>query len=66
MPVHAGMQVVAFDVDENAAGARDDLVASGVVQRAPAMLACRGSRWVLWIDAAGVRHESEIRSAAEQ
>jgi len=38
---------------------RDDLLASGIVERSPEQLACRGSRWVLRIDQNGVRWESD-------
>jgi hypothetical protein len=57
-----GMHVTAFDEDmEN--GRRDDLIASGTVERSPEWLQCRGSRWVLRIDEDGVRHESDLPSA---
>ena len=57
-----GMQVTAFDEDmEN--GQRDDLIASGMVERSPDWLRCRGSRWVLRIDENGVRHESDLQNA---
>ena len=57
-----GMQVTAFDEDMED-GQRDDLIASGTVERSPEWLKCRGSRWVLRIDENGVRHESDLRSA---
>jgi hypothetical protein len=59
------MSVVAFDEDADDKGTRDDLVAAGVVEPAPAELACRGSRWVLRIDADGVRNESDIRGGTK-
>ena len=59
--LEAGMVVTAFDEDANERGERDDLVASGVVEPAPESLRCRGSKWVLRIDGAGVRSESELR-----
>ncbi len=55
-----GMLVVAFDQDIDDDGRRDDLIASGVVERSPEWLACRGSKWILKIDSNGLRHESEI------
>lgn len=54
-----GMQVTAYDIDEED-GKRDDLVASGVVEKSPDWLQCRGSRWVLRINSRGVRHESDM------
>lgn len=58
--LYVGMKVTAFDEDLDEQGDRDDLVASGIVERSPDWLQCRGSRWVLMIDENGVRHESEI------
>ncbi len=55
-----GMTVTAFDEDTDEAGRRDDLLASGVVERAPEWLACKGSRWVLRIDSRGVHHQSDL------
>jgi hypothetical protein len=60
-----GMQVTAFDEDVEG-GQRDDLIASGTVERSPDWLQCRGSRWVLRIDENGVRHESDLRNAQSQ
>jgi hypothetical protein len=59
--LHAGMRVTAFDEDLDEHGNRDDLIASGVVERAPDWLQCRGSKWVLMIDEDGVKHESDVR-----
>ena len=56
----AGMQVTAFDHDADEQGRADNLIASGIVEAAPDWLSCRGSRWVLRIDANGVRHESDV------
>jgi hypothetical protein len=64
--LEAGIVLTAFDKDADESGTRDDIIATGVVESAPTWLACRGSRWVLRIDHMGVRHESEIRGAAEQ
>ncbi len=47
------------DLDEN--DQPDALIASGVVERSPDWLACKGSVWALHIDQNGVRHESEIK-----
>jgi hypothetical protein len=58
--LRAGMVVTAFDEDLDDNGERDDLVASGTVERSPWSLRCRGSKWVLRIDGNGVRHESDI------
>ena len=55
-----GMTVMAFDEDTDDAGQRDDLLASGVVERSPEWLACNGSRWVLRIDSRGVHHQSDL------
>lgn len=56
-----GMSVTAFDEDLDESGTRDDLVARGRVEPAPSWLQGNGSKWVLRIDANGVRHESELR-----
>jgi len=56
-----GLHLTAWDEDVDENGLRDDLIASGVVERAPYALRCIGSRWVLRIDENGVRHESELR-----
>jgi hypothetical protein len=61
VPMKAGMMVRAFMEDTDDDGAPDDLVATGVVERSPDWLACRGSRWVLRIDENGVRHRSEVK-----
>jgi hypothetical protein len=60
-----GMILTAFDeeVDEN--GNRDDLRASGIVERAPEWLQCRGSRWVLRIDSSGVGNDSDFRKSSQ-
>jgi hypothetical protein len=55
----AGMQVTAFDEDADEQGRPDNLLAIGTVESAPEWLSCRGSRWVLRIDARGVHHESD-------
>jgi hypothetical protein len=55
------MNLTAYDEDLDAAGNRDDLVASGTVEPSPEWLRCTGSRWVLRIDGTGVRHESDLR-----
>jgi hypothetical protein len=60
--LHAGMVVTAFDEDIDEYGKRDDILASGIVERSPIGLRCKGSRWVLKIDSNGVRHESEIEN----
>ena len=59
--LRSGMTVTAFDQDTNELGERDDLVASGTVEPSPDWLQCNGSKWVLRIDANGVRNESEIK-----
>jgi hypothetical protein len=59
--LRAGMSVTAFDEDVDEHGNRDDLLASGIVDRSPEWLRCNGSRWVLRIDDNGVRHESDLR-----
>ena len=57
-----GMLLTAFDEDVDENGNRDDLVASGVVERSAWRLRCNGSRWALRIDGNGVRHDSDLRS----
>ena len=57
-----GLAVTAFDEDADEHGRRDDLVASGTVERPPDWLECHGSKWVLRIDEGGVRNESELQS----
>jgi hypothetical protein len=59
--LRAGMKLTAFDQDLDDEGNRDDLVATGVVERSPRRLRCNGSRWVLRIDENGVRNESDFR-----
>lgn len=56
-----GMDVTVFEEDTGPDGARDDLTASGIIERAPEWLTNHGSRWVLRIDADGVAHESDRR-----
>jgi hypothetical protein len=56
----AGMVLTAYDEDLDENGNRDDLVASGIVERSPWRLRCSGSRWVLRIDQNGVRHDSDL------
>jgi hypothetical protein len=56
-----GMTVTAFDEDVDENGKRDDLLASGTVEKSPEWLRCRGSKWVLRIDENGVRHESDLK-----
>jgi hypothetical protein len=57
-----GMIVTAFDHDADEHGVRDDLIATGVVERSPGWLQCRGSKWALRIDKNGVRHESDLQN----
>jgi hypothetical protein len=57
--LRAGMVLTAFDENIDESGNRDDLLASGVVEAPPEWLSRHGSRWVLRIDASGVRHESD-------
>jgi len=45
--LQAGMFLTAFDEDVDEDGKRDDLIASGTVERSPWRLRCDGSRWVL-------------------
>ena len=63
--LQAEMVVTAFDQDVDENSNRDDLIASGTVERSPDWLQCRGSRWVLRIDSHGVRHESDLRDLNE-
>lgn len=59
--LRAGMKITAFMEDLDESGNRDDLLATGIVEKSPRELRCRGSRWVLRIDENGVQHESELR-----
>jgi hypothetical protein len=59
--LQAGMKITAYMEDLDEQGNRDDLIASGTVERSPEWLRCKGSRWVLRMDENGVRHESDIR-----
>ena len=63
--IREGMIVTAYDEDANDAGDRDDLIATGVVERSPESLRCNGSVWCLRIDENGVRSESEIHKSEE-
>lgn len=54
-----GQLVIAYE-DESIENRREYLVACGSVERAPEELACRGSRWVLRLDAQGVRRVAEL------
>jgi hypothetical protein len=56
-----GMTLTAYDEDADENGNRDDLLASGTVERSPDWLSCHGSRWILKIDEQGVYHESDRR-----
>jgi len=60
--LRAGLSVTAFDDDEDEHGRPDPLIASGIVEPSPAWAACRGSRWVLRVDAAGFRHLSDTQT----
>ncbi len=55
-----GMIVTAFDDDSDEHGQRDDVLATGTVERSPDWLQCNGSKWVLRIDEHGVRHQSDF------
>jgi hypothetical protein len=55
-----GMQVTVFE-ENYEDGQRDDLIASGTLERSPEWLRCRGSRWVLRLDENRVRHESDLK-----
>jgi hypothetical protein len=57
-----GMILTAYMEDSDENGNRNDLVASGVVERSPAWLACNDSKWVLRIDEKGIKHESDMRT----
>lgn len=50
-----GMNLTAF---------QDELVASGIVERSPDWLQCRGSKWALRIDKDGVRTVPEPKKDA--
>jgi hypothetical protein len=57
-----GLVLTAFDDDIDERGNRDNLIATGVVERAPEWLRSHGSRWVLRIDESGVQHESDLQN----
>ena len=65
MPLKAGMIVIAFDEDYDDTGARDDVVATGIVEPSPDWLQCQGSRWALRVDSLGVCHESDLKTKAQ-
>ncbi len=50
-----GLVLTAFEDDPEEDGTPGFLLASGLVEPAPAELQCPGSRWVLHIDARGIR-----------
>ena len=54
------MELTAFDEDADENGIRDDLIANGKVEQAPAWLQNHGSKWVLRIDENGIIHESDL------
>ena len=58
-----GLTLTAYDEDADDNGNRDDLIAHGVVEPAPAWLQSHGSKWVLRIDEHGVFHESDLRGS---
>ena len=60
------MIVTAFDEDLNEAGQRDDLLATGIVERPPDWLEKGGAQWILRIDERGVRHESDDHASAPE
>ncbi|MBA3713781.1 MAG: hypothetical protein H0W76_15215 [Pyrinomonadaceae bacterium] len=60
-----GLILMAYDEDADEHGNRDDLIALGIVEQAPAWLLCNGSKWVLRIDENGVNHESDLRSSEQ-
>ena len=55
-----GMIVTAYDDDVDENNERDNLIATGVVERSPESLSCRGSVWCLRIDDNGLRNESDL------
>jgi hypothetical protein len=56
-----GLTLTAYDEDADENGNRDDLLAHGIVESAPAWLQSHSSKWVLRIDECGVHHESDLR-----
>ncbi|SRR6266542_4029948 len=59
--VNEGTTATAFDEDVDERGNRDDLLASGTIERAPDWLAKHGSRWILRVDEKGIRHQSDTQ-----
>ena len=59
-----GLTLTAYDEDADENGNRDDLLAHGKVESAPAWLQSHGSKWVLRIGEGGVKHESDLRKFA--
>ena len=58
--LRAGLTLTAFDYDADERGRPDDIFATGVVEPSPEFARCTGSRWALRIDAAGIRHASDL------
>jgi len=63
--LEAGMPLTAFEEDVDEDGQRDNLMASGTVERSPDWIGCHGSRWALRLDERGVRHESDVGPSVE-
>lgn len=60
LDLREGVTLTAYDEDIDENGNRDDLIACGKVEPAPAWLRCNGSKWILRIDENGVKHESGL------
>lgn len=58
--LRAGLTLTAFDYEADEHRHPDDILASGVVEPSPEYVRCTGSRWALRINAAGIRHASDI------
>jgi len=59
--LHPGMTITAFDNDAGEDGNPDKILATGVVEKSPNYAQCRGSKWALRINEAGIQWESELK-----
>lgn len=56
----SGMTVTAFDLDEDEDGSPDRMLVTGRVEPSPEYAKCRGSKWSVRVDSAGVQWESQL------
>jgi hypothetical protein len=61
LTLHEGMEVAIYDDDINAMGAKDNLVATGVIEKNEPMHSwSKHAKWRCRIDAIGILHESDL------